>query len=494
MQNNVSHLSEVLVQIGLTSRDLAEILNVHYSLVSKWINNKRPLRYNSLHLKNLVNALLSIDNPHKNATLKSILRESYPGADLSEKEKVAVYLSSYLASDSRQSSEKNLLDDIYPGCVYARAKIDIYRKNSGRRDALMRMLNTAIALAPDQELLLFSEENLSWHIEDENFRKFWIEKHRDNILRFGNRVTMVHTVDRQMPHLLHTITQWLPLHLTGKTTALYHPEYSNSIFKPSLSILRGHSVMVGMTADGFSDMLYTYYSSDPHMVRQFESLFTGLLAGCRPLFERLDEDNITQNMLIAAQRKDSSYAFSGLPLKLSLDCEAFSELLLGNGISGERYDRCVDFFQRCREFMLNTMTTCASNQLLDLSVIEQGVRNGIDISEFNWIIGRNLTINAKCFKLGLRGLINLLNEKSNFSLALITDYALPHVRDVSLYIKENTIAVANSRTQGTLSPLIMKEPTIVRTFYQYFERFWGSIPRVQRDKESVIHRLEQLTR
>jgi hypothetical protein len=488
---DVSHLYDVISQLGLTSRDLAKIVNVHYSLVSKWLNNKRPLKYNSPHLKNLVGALLSVDNPQHHATLKNILRETYPEADLSTREKMEVYLSSFLTSDRPRHEEMNLLVEINPGNVYARAKVDIYRKNSGRREALIRLLDTAIALSPGQELMLFSEESMAWHMEDLNFRELWLEKHMD-VLRRESHVIMVHTVDRQASSLLHTITQWLPLHLTGKTTAYYRPEYSNSVFKPSLSILRGHAAMSGITADGFSDALYTYYSSDPHIVRQFEVMFAGLLANCRTMFEKLDEDNITSNMLGAAGRRESGYNFSGLPVNLSLDQESFCELLMENGISGERRGKCIDFFIKHRESLLATLTTCSLNQMLDLSVMEQAVFEGSNISEFNWIAGGNLTISPKYFKKGILGLVKLLSENSNFSLALISEYPFPHVRNVALSIKENTIAVANSRVHDTPCPLIMKEPTIVRTFYQYFERLWSSIPRIQRDRESVIRRLNQL--
>jgi transcriptional regulator with XRE-family HTH domain len=490
MHGNVSRLADILSQLGLTSRHLAEILNVHYSLVSKWLNNKRPLKYNSAYLKNLVEVLISIDTPRNVSTVRAILRETYPDADLSTPEKVAVYLLNYLASDD-PDARLNSIEEVDPRQVYARAKIDIYRKFSGRRDALMRLLDTAIALSPGQELMLFSEETLSWHIDDEAFRREWLEKHKE-ILHLGNRVTMLHTVDRQEEHLLHTITQWLPLHLTGMTTAYYLPEYSDSIFKPSLSILRNRAVMSGITATGFSDMLYTYYTSAPHFVREAELMFDGLLANSRPLFEKLERDNITRNMLDAAYRKDNSYNFSGLPLKLALDSEDFSGVLRENEISGEQYDRCTAFFSKYQDVLLDTMETAFTRQILDLAVLERGVSEGSAVSEFNWITEKNLFVSPRYFKRGLRGLVERLQRNPKFSIALVNDYALPHVRKVSLLIKENTITIANSRAEKTPCPLVIKEPSIIHTFFKYFSHYWDSIPRIQRDRENVVHRLNHL--
>jgi hypothetical protein len=197
-------------------------------------------------------------------------------------------------------------------------------------------------------------------------------------------------------------------------------------------------------------------------------------------------------MLAAAERKADSYNFSGLPVNLALSMESFGEVLAENNVTGDKFERCMNFFLMHKEKLFSSMTNCAMNQMLDIYVMEQGVREGSPISGFNWIVGGNLMISPNHFKQGLLELTRLLRENKNFSLALIDDYALPHVRSVSLQIKENTIAVANSRVEGTPCPMIMKEPTIVQAFYQYFKRYWSSIPRIQREKSSVINRLEQL--
>jgi predicted transcriptional regulator len=484
-------LADILIQLGLTSRHLAEILNVHYSLVSKWLNKKRPLKYNSPHLKNLVSALISLENARKSMTVKTILREAYPDADLSTSEKIAVYLNNYLASDNSENFDQDPIDTVDPRHVFAKAKVDIYQKNTGRRDALMRLLDTAITLAPGQELLLFSEESLVWHIDDENFRREWLEKYM-KILHLGIHVTMIHTVDRQENHLLHTITQWLPLHLTGKTRAFYYPEYSNSLFKPSISILRNQAVMSGMTVVDFSNVLYTYYSSSPCLVKHFELLFEGLLAGSRPLFEKLGEGNITRNILNAARHRNNVCNFSDLPLEMALSYEDFCEVLRENAVIGEKYTHCAGFFLEYGKLLQDTMAASSMKQILDFAVLEEGLHEGAVISEFNWITGGNLFVSPAYLKRALLGLVRRLAERPNFSLALIDDYALPHLRNVSLLVKENTIVVANSRTEKTPCPLIMKEPTIVRTFFKYFTCYWDSIPRIQRDRENVIRRLEQL--
>jgi len=372
--------------------------------------------------------------------------------------------------------------------------VDIYKKNSGRRDALMRLLDTAIAFSPGRELMLFSEENVSWQMDNKEFCDQWLEKYKE-ILRLGNRVTMIHTVDRQEPQLLHTITQWLPLHITGKTDAYYYPEYSNSIFKPSISLLRDLAVLTGMTAEGFSDTLNTFYCTEPNIVKQFEMMFSGLLLDCRPLFEKLQGGNISESILAAAQRQDSCYNYSSLPLELALDPEDFGNILRLNGVEGKKYEETLDFFTRHKAYLVKSVSNSAFKQMLNLKILEKGLTEGFPMGFFNWITGGNLAVPQEYFRKGLKAVAGLLDQHTNFSVGLIDEHPLPaHVQHITMLVKENTIIVANSNFDGTPGPLIMKESTIVRTFYNYFEHYWSSIPRIQRDKESVISRLEQLLR
>jgi hypothetical protein len=66
------------------------------------------------------------------------------------------------------------------------------------------------------------------------------------------------------------------------------------------------------------------------------------------------------------------------------------------------------------------------------------------------------------------------------------------VQEISLYIKKHTVTAVNSCVDGTPCPLIMQESTIVHAFYQYFDHYWESISRIQREREGVLNQLSQL--
>jgi hypothetical protein len=491
MKKNMSSLAEVFSHFELTSRTVADMLNVHYSLVSKWLNNKRPLKCNSEHMKKLVDLLISLDSPRNYERLKTLLLDAYQDIDLADKEKLAVYLGNYLATDRPEHLDKALLENVNTGQVYDMAKVDIYKKNTGRRDALIRLLETAVALSPGCELMLYSGENLSWHMEQTDFLEKWYEKYKE-IIHLGNRVTMVHTIYRNEPQLLHSIAQWLPLHLTGKTTAYFHPEYSKSIYKSSISLIKNHAALAGMTVEGFSDTFNTYYFTNQDIVKQFEVLFYGLLSNSRPLFEDFGYNNLMQNMLAIAQKYDNSYIYSNFPFELAMDLNSCRKILHDNGIDGNKYKKCMEYYSKIHEHTVESLSRCKINLILNEGLLQKCLSEGFPSNAFNWIIGGNLMITPGYFKQGLIQIIDLLRKNNNLSLGLVDDYIFPNMRNTSMLIKENTAAVASSNVVETAGPLITKEPIIVRTFYQYFEHYWDSISRTRREKEHVVRSLLRL--
>ncbi len=59
---NLTHLMKLM---GITGRDLASMLNVHYSLVSKWLNGKRELKQHSDYTRRIVDFLMALDKKNR---------------------------------------------------------------------------------------------------------------------------------------------------------------------------------------------------------------------------------------------------------------------------------------------------------------------------------------------------------------------------------------------------------------------------------------------
>ncbi len=491
--NNKSdkNLARLLSSMELTSRDLAEMLHVHYSLVSKWLHQKRPLKQNSDHLKNLVSIVMSLDEPNHYSTIQSILTDTYPGVDFGRKENLRVYLSSFITADNDTPPGKEWWDSSNPRKIDHSAKLDVYVNDQGRQAALMRLLDSAAVLAPRQELMFFSDEAANWLLDYPDFKALWYAKHGEQ-LDLGNRTTIIHTINQQPSTIVHSITQWLPFHLMGRTKAYYFPRYFDNTFHYSLMVLKEHAAVMGLTAGSLPEPTGTYYSTDNLIVKQAEAMFERILDQSKPLFEELSAERNYIRHHELTQKKDDSYLYLYMPLELGLCDEDLGMLLRQNGIAGEGFDSSMSFFRDQRERLLNTLDTSTRRLIVNTEQLERNYMKGVPFEGFNLMTGEQILIFPEYIKKLLHGYAEVINSFDNLSIALVDDDLIADMPKIRLIIKKHSHIIASNVSPEISSPHIMKEPTLVMSFFTYFDDFWKSIPLICRDRDAVIGRLRKL--
>ncbi len=94
--------------------------------------------------------------------------------------------------------------------------------DDGKRKAVEQFFLRILQEEAPQTLLLFSDEDMSWLSGDASFAIRWSELFKKVIMK-GNRVRIVHTLSRDMDHLLWSVTNWLPIYMTGAVEAYCYP-------------------------------------------------------------------------------------------------------------------------------------------------------------------------------------------------------------------------------------------------------------------------------
>lgn len=491
VKEDLTNLGLILSALRLTSRNLAEMLNVHYSLVSKWLNRKRPLRQNTDYMKRIVDIILNIDTPNRYAVVRSLLLDVYPDADLSGRENIAVYLSSFLSTEAPTAADIDKWDMPDYSKISSRFKVDVYLKEAGRQSGLLRLIDSALTLSPNQELLLYGRESMGWQMDYPEFQKHWLQKHME-VLRKGNKLTILHTVDRPPEELLFSLMHWIPLHLTRRTEAYYLPDYTDSTLRTSITVLRGRAAIAGVSADGFDGEMASYYTTDPGAVKRMENCFFALRQNSVPLFISPEGEQATTMALDMSIRKYDSFVYSSLPLQYGLESTDYGRLLKENNIEGEDYARCMIFFEQDKSHLFSVLDTRQTQVFLLKEMLESGLSEGVYVSGFNWIAGRCLFIPPDLVRVALQGYCKTLEHYPDFSVALLDSPPLPHMPQVNLIVKENTAVLANAIWPEVPGPLFIREPTIVMAFYRYFEKILRSIPKISRNKQYTVTRLQEL--
>ncbi len=486
-----SNLQAILNLFRLTHRSVADAINVHYSLVSKWLSGDRLLNAKSPYIKQLVDLFIALDQEYDCAVLRSLLSKEYPDADFSQMKNLRLYLSRFLATDTQVQKNMVAQQHVFSGHIVAHAAIDVYEKAAGRRDACRRLLESALQLEHPPTLILQSDESLNWLLDDSDFiNRFWYDSYR-KILKRDGRVIILHSLTRKPEKLIANLFMWMPLHLIGQTEAHYLPRYSEMVFRHSVSLVRNHAVFFALAVGEEKSVLAeTYFSYDPHIVERAERILRGYISTGKPLFTRHDQAALSQKVLQNESGNDAEYTYGSFPLEAMFSEEGFVELLGENGLQAEdpRYERALSFFQSRRHISLSRPKRC----ILRLNAVAGGLQSGVFIENYNFLLGKRLFLSPDRFRAALTMLCYHLRTNPLLSLALVGDDFLPIQHHISFRTKENTHVVFNASAEDTLSPILIEEPTVVHTFFQYIEGSWNLMPPVLRDTEKNIVRIRRL--
>lgn len=113
-------------------------------------------------------------------------------------------------------------------------------------------------------------------MDDPIFTKQWAELMTAVILK-GNRIKIIHTVNRTLNDLFDAITQWLPLYLTGSIEPYYYPGALDSTLRRTLFIAPQTAAIVASSVQGNLDEMANFYiMNKPQIIRLLEQYLEDL--------------------------------------------------------------------------------------------------------------------------------------------------------------------------------------------------------------------------
>jgi hypothetical protein len=94
---------------------------------------------------------------------------------------------------------------------------------TGRRQAVLNFLTEIVQSDKKQELLLHSEDDMTWLTGDRQFTLIWASLLKQ-IIESGHSITIIHVVNRQRDEIMNALTYWMPLHLAVKSNHTITPD------------------------------------------------------------------------------------------------------------------------------------------------------------------------------------------------------------------------------------------------------------------------------
>ena len=175
--------------------------------------------------------------------------------------------------DPERSQEKmKLLDCIEDDIGQSKS---VYHGNEGLRQAVLRFLN-GVRNGNVKEILLYSDENMNWMTDDEEFIKKWMLLMLACVQK-GVLIRIIHNIDRGPKEMTDAIKSWLPLYMSGLIESYYAQRTGGERFSHTLFIAKGVGCISSWNAKNVNDKNIYFYDVEDEKIEFFENIFNSLL-------------------------------------------------------------------------------------------------------------------------------------------------------------------------------------------------------------------------
>ncbi len=108
-----SRLGVLMDNFAISGKDLASLLHIDSSLVSKWRNGKRTLRPNSVYTTQIIRHVMALDRNNHYAKIRMMLSREYMNIFKCPEQEIALFLKDWLTSANETGgSRRDYFDEI----------------------------------------------------------------------------------------------------------------------------------------------------------------------------------------------------------------------------------------------------------------------------------------------------------------------------------------------------------------------------------------------
>ena len=351
----------------------------------------------------------------------------------------------------------------------------------GKRQAVELFLGSLCETGKAYQLLLYSDEEMSWLYEDPAFARRWAALLL-KLLSTGSRIRIPHNITRDSNEMFEAVQKWIPLYMTGAIEPYYYPRLRDGVYHRSLFIAIGHSALISDSVGSGTDGMLNLLIRDKTAVMALEREYENYLELCRPLMQIYNaesaENCIAAFLKFERQPGDLLIAHS-LPSAFSLPqgvIRSFREYG-SNPVLSNYFNKSYAAF---REHMRNGE---GITEILYLPEPKRISADNIPVPMCELFGIPELKLSPEILRLHLKNVIRLLKKEPLYQVALTRQ--IPE--NISLQVKEGYGAILSHADPPTTA-FVTNEFNMTTAFREFLIKIREET--LYKTKEVVIRQLE----
>lgn len=487
-----SRLGILMDSFAISGKDLSVLLHIDTSLVSKWRNGKRRMKPNSVYTGQIIKHVMALDSNNQYAKIRLLLSKDYVNIYKCTEPEIAIFLKDWLTSNQISPEEKrDFFDEIRE--MHSTSQLTVYSLSgtAGRRQAMQFFQRYAQHISPGVEILCYTTESLRWLNESDQFREEWWTRYL-TLLESANTIKVIHPFNGSYENLAMSVLAWMPMHMTGRTTAFFIPRYKDEQMAYTYYLIKDHLALYNWSSRQTPRELNTYLTHEPALIKDTEMMLNSFLAESIRAFERFyfeTKDDYINNLISVMERQAPEYHWSVTLSGIFLPEDTLRSLLAENGVLPAELDECIERIKLMAE--LSTKST--HTHIVDLDKLRDVLtQDYIEIKELSFASGKLIKMRRWQFIRMIRNGLDLSIRSDNLRMCIASPVQLRRLGDTDIMAKEGGRICFSSSAGDRPIVLMTQELTIVAALYSYLEEVWNTTSNICRNKEYVKNQIIKL--
>lgn len=492
-KKQMSTLGFIMEQMKIPTIALSRHLHVDPSLISKWRSGQRNLSSSSPYFNEIILFLMGESCRSEHMELCRFLSQLFPMDGDSLRERPEFFLRQLLSDPTFPGIDREKSAAAQSG---HRAEVHIYEQNSGRRQAIGRLVDYCSSMPSPGHVLFMDSEEYVWLMEDRSFAERFSANMNSLLSRGFTADFVIHFSsyrERFVPFfevfgllLFHRDVRWH-----------YYECYDENILNFSLFIADKALSLLGLSSGSrqSSTMVFT----DSSLILQQEALAQSILSQCQKVFVDFEPDQCEDvvNYIRVIRKRGAVYAYLPAPAFISADEKLLAEILENNQAGPEHIRRCLSVNRAMNDIISSQYRGLEDRpeQIIQIFQLEEMERRAASFPfiscSLSLMCGRPIQVTRSQYARRLRELARSLELHPNMEAALLSqrdNAALPQVHEMNCWCKKNTWMVQMDRQGFRISD----ESTIVNAASITLERCMRRIPPERKNKQDVLEFLLRL--
>ncbi len=439
-------LDSVMTLLDITNGQLASLLNVDPSLVSRYRSGLYSPHGNPRLSEKL--SLLLLSRAQKSDLTAELAQLCSVKEDELDSDSVIAWLYRTMPPMEGTAMVQLLLqslDNLMPGQKPSFTMPDIldmpsaaqYFGTEGLRQSVIRFLSDAAR--DGGELLLYSDEPMEWMVHDPSFFALW-KSLMLKCVTSGVKIRIIHNVNRDFEEMLDAIRGWFPLYMSGMIEPYVFRRERNPRFYHTIFLRTGSACIHGFFPTESGDSRWYEYITDETRLKILSDEYIAMLSTAAPFLKAFTcTAGETYRSLRTKNQEARKYLVSEFPAFTMP--EALLERILARAPVSEKrraalrslYHQLRGQFEKLLQQGPVDVIFCPQCEDLQAS---RKINFGLDL------IDLSVNYTTEEYIEHLAAIRELVKTEKNFHLSLMTEAPF---RDIQITMAGDSVAVLRSR-------------------------------------------------